>query len=116
MSDNVAVMNGGVFVEGPQELYLRPRSAFTATFLGETNLIAGKVVGRAASDGLWQVETRTGLWSVQRTVDRQAKDSVWVACATRGRSSRPRPPRERLRRGRITTVVFAGIRSCIALP
>ena len=35
MSDHVAVMQG-VFVEAatPKELYLRPRSAFTATFLG----------------------------------------------------------------------------------
>ena len=62
MSDHVAVMQGGVFVEAatPKELYLRPRSAFTATFLGDTNSIAGKVVGRAASDGLWQVETAHG--------------------------------------------------------
>src|SRR6266487_7045759 len=62
MSDSVAVMHEGVFVEeaSPKELYLRPRSAFTATFLGETNLIAGKVVGLAASDGLWQVETPYG--------------------------------------------------------
>ena len=47
MSDHVAVMHGGVFVEAatPKELYLRPRSAFTATFLGADNLIAGKVVG-----------------------------------------------------------------------
>src|SRR5262245_45701684 len=56
LSSKVAVMQGGVFVEEatPKELYLRPRSAFTATFLGETNLIAGKVVGRSASERLWQ--------------------------------------------------------------
>jgi ABC-type Fe3+/spermidine/putrescine transport system ATPase subunit len=49
-SDRVAVMKEGMFVEDatPQDMYLRPRSAFTATFLGETNLIGGNVVGRSA--------------------------------------------------------------------
>ena len=111
MSDHVAVMQGGVFVEEatPKELYLRPRSAFTATFLGETNLIAGKVVGCAASDGLWQVETPHGSM-VCPTDDRPAgQDSVWVACRPEGAViTAVRPPGENVFTGRITTVVFAG--------
>ena len=111
MSDKVAVMQGGVFVEEatPKELYLRPRSAFTATFLGETNLIAGKVVGRAASDGLWRVETAHGP-IVCPMGDRPAgQDSVWVACRPEGAVvTAPRPPGENVFPGRITTVVFAG--------
>ena len=86
MSDSVAVMHEGMFVEEatPQELYLRPRSAFTATFLGETNLIAGKVVGRAASDGLWRVETLHGLWSVRGLMDRRPGQRLGGVPARRG--------------------------------
>ena len=42
MADRVAVMQEGMFVEEatPRDIYLRPRAAFTASFLGETNLIA----------------------------------------------------------------------------
>ncbi len=91
MSDSVAVMHEGVFVEEatPKELYLRPRSAFTATFLGETNLITGKVVGRAASDGLWQVDTPHGPIVCTTDYGLEGQDSVWFP-------------------GRITAVVFAG--------
>src|SRR6266498_3641464 len=62
MSDRVAVMKEGVFVEEatPKDLYLHPHSAFTATFLGDTNLIAGKVVGRSTRDVMWRVETKHG--------------------------------------------------------
>jgi iron(III) transport system ATP-binding protein len=111
MSDHVAVMQGGVFVEEatPKELYLHPRSAFTATFLGETNLIAGKVVGHAASDSLWQVATPHGPMVCLADCGPAGQDSVWVACRPEGAVvTAVRPPGENVFPGRITTVVFAG--------
>ena len=50
MADTVAVMNGGVIEQlgAPEELYENPRSTFVANFLGQSNLIAGTVVSRAA--------------------------------------------------------------------
>ena len=43
MSDRVAVMSGGkVEQEGtPEEIYYRPKTAFVADFIGETNLLEG---------------------------------------------------------------------------
>ena len=48
MADTVAVMNAGVIEQmgPPAELYENPRTTFVANFLGQSNLIAGKVVGR----------------------------------------------------------------------
>jgi spermidine/putrescine transport system ATP-binding protein len=45
MSDNVAIMNEGKFVQigTPQELYHNPSAAFVAGFVGDTNRWAGKV-------------------------------------------------------------------------
>jgi iron(III) transport system ATP-binding protein len=111
MSDSVAVMHEGVFVEEatPKELYLRPRSAFTATFLGETNLIAGKVVGRAASDGLWQVETPHGPIVCATAYEPEGHNHVWVACRPEGVVvTATRPVGENVVPGRIMAVVFAG--------
>ena len=111
MSDSVAVMHEGVFVDEatPKELYLRPRSAFTATFLGETNLIAGTVVGRSASDGLWQVETPHGSIVCATDYGPEGQDSVWVACRPEGVVvTAARPLGENVFSGRITAVVFAG--------
>jgi spermidine/putrescine transport system ATP-binding protein len=50
MADTVAVMNKGRIEQlgAPEELYELPRTAFVATFLGQSNLFAGEVV---ATDG-----------------------------------------------------------------
>ncbi|HMN42156.1 MAG TPA: ABC transporter ATP-binding protein [Phycisphaerales bacterium] len=47
IADRVAIVNGGKIVQmgSPVELYRRPRNAFVAEFLGETNFIPGTVVG-----------------------------------------------------------------------
>jgi len=48
VADRIAVMNVGRIeqVGTPDELYHRPRNSFAAEFVGETNLLAGRVVGR----------------------------------------------------------------------
>jgi spermidine/putrescine transport system ATP-binding protein len=45
MADTVAVMNAGRIEQlgAPEELYELPRTAFVATFLGQSNLLAGSV-------------------------------------------------------------------------
>ncbi|WP_309647227.1 ABC transporter ATP-binding protein [Nocardioides sp.] len=50
MADTVAVMNAGVIEQmgAPAELYENPRSTFVANFLGQSNLVSGTVVSRAA--------------------------------------------------------------------
>ncbi|MBO8165538.1 MAG: ABC transporter ATP-binding protein [Brevibacillus sp.] len=47
MSDRIMVMNGGVVqqIGTPDEIYNRPLNRFVATFIGETNLWEGTVVG-----------------------------------------------------------------------
>lgn len=56
LSDRLAVMNGGVVeqVGTPAEMYLRPATSFVASFIGQTNLIEGKVL--AVEDGLHRIE------------------------------------------------------------
>jgi putative spermidine/putrescine transport system ATP-binding protein len=52
MSDRIAVFKEGRLeqIGTPHELYLRPRSEFVADFIGEANLLRGKV--RATGDGV----------------------------------------------------------------
>ncbi len=47
MSDRVAVFNEGVVQQcaAPNELYEHPENAFVAGFIGENNLIPGKIIG-----------------------------------------------------------------------
>jgi spermidine/putrescine transport system ATP-binding protein len=60
MSDTVAVMNAGRFeqVGSPQELYLEPKSAFVAGFVGDANRWRGRVV--ANGGGRTQIELHDG--------------------------------------------------------
>ena len=52
MSDRIAVFNRGRVQQlaTPDELYDRPATAFVATFIGESNAIAGRVT--ASHDGV----------------------------------------------------------------
>jgi ABC-type Fe3+/spermidine/putrescine transport system ATPase subunit len=53
LGDRVGVMNLGKLVEvgRPEELYLRPRSAFVATFLGVSNFIVGESTSNSVRFG-----------------------------------------------------------------
>ena len=57
VSDRVAVMNEGKIqqVGTPAEIYERPANKFVATFIGETNLLSGKVV--SIDNGIAVLET-----------------------------------------------------------
>ena len=57
-SDRVAVMRAGQIeqVAAPEDLYLHPRTAFVANFLGRSNLLSGVATGKVAQTPLGTVE------------------------------------------------------------
>ncbi|MFW6357917.1 MAG: ABC transporter ATP-binding protein [Chroococcales cyanobacterium] len=61
LSDKIAVMRSGKIeqVGTPTEIYERPRTAFVADFIGDTNLFEGHVEATDVSS--YKVETNTGL-------------------------------------------------------
>jgi iron(III) transport system ATP-binding protein len=65
ISDQIAVMHGGKLIEigSPHQLYTRPTRKFTATFLGLTNLIEGKVVDADGDSRPGKLQTKKGLLS-----------------------------------------------------
>jgi iron(III) transport system ATP-binding protein len=65
ISDQIAVMHGGVLIEigSPHELYTRPKRRFTATFLGLTNLIEGKVLDVDGNSRPGKLQTKKGILS-----------------------------------------------------
>ena len=69
MADRIAVMQAGRIVQmgTPVELYRRPRSRFVAEFLGETNLLEGKVLDVRA--GAARVATPAGEVTSSVTTD-----------------------------------------------
>ena len=65
ISDQIAVMHGGKLIEigTPHQLYSRPKRKFTATFLGLTNLIEGRVVEVGGDSQPGRIETNKGIFS-----------------------------------------------------
>lgn len=60
LSDRVAVMDNGEIVEcdTPEALYLRPRTAFAARFVGQADLL--EAVPAAREEGRWWLDTPLG--------------------------------------------------------
>lgn len=65
ISDQIAVMHGGKLIEvgSAHELYSRPKRKFTATFLGLTNLIPGRVIELGGDSKPGRIETKKGILS-----------------------------------------------------
>jgi ABC-type Fe3+/spermidine/putrescine transport system ATPase subunit len=63
LADRLIVMNRGVVEqEGPpDEIYLRPRSRFVASFVGTTNLLEGRVKRKDDAAGRIELEANCGL-------------------------------------------------------
>ena len=60
MSDRIAVMRDGVILQmgAPMEIYERPATRFVADFIGESNVLEGRVTG--VTEGVLSVETPAG--------------------------------------------------------
>lgn len=58
VSDHIAIMNAGRLVQvgTPQETYNNPNCTFCASFLGESNMLVGRVTGFTAESTLVNVE------------------------------------------------------------
>ncbi len=61
LSDRIALMQGGriIQLDTPAGLYDAPKTLYAASFIGETNLIPGRVIGRDGGAGLVEALGRT---------------------------------------------------------
>jgi len=114
MADTVAVMNKGQIEQmgAPQELYELPKTAFVATFLGQSNLFTGQVVSSNA-DSI-TVDSAGARITVPK--DRAARQSGIVTVGVRPEkvslsSSKPAEVAgtNAVGPGRISDVSFSGV-------
>jgi len=76
MSDRVAVLNRGKIeqFDTPSGLYDRPRTRFVAEFIGETNLLAGRVAGRSGETATVALGTGASVTCDRGTAFEPAQD------------------------------------------
>jgi putrescine transport system ATP-binding protein len=80
VADRIAVMNHGQLIQvaSPPEIYELPNSRWVADFIGDVNLIEGRVVAADASGTLVASEQAGRLRGLSRA-DANPGDTVWVA-------------------------------------
>jgi putative spermidine/putrescine transport system ATP-binding protein/putrescine transport system ATP-binding protein len=80
LADRIIVMNRGRIEQlgTPDDIYMRPRTAFVASFIGRTNWFNGHVTG-AANDGLWRLVTKAGTVLIVKNPG-LAPSTDWRVC------------------------------------
>ncbi|QPE05534.1 ABC transporter ATP-binding protein [Microbacterium schleiferi] len=113
MADTVAVMNHGRIEQmgAPQELYELPRTGFVASFLGQSNLIAGAV--ESAAGGTLVARTAAG-GTLRMPIERAVSTSGTITVGVRPEklmlaSEAPTTDDNVLGPGRITDLSFTGV-------
>jgi len=80
LSDRIALLRDGALeqVASPREIYASPATAYTAQFIGQTNLLHGEIRGSIASCGAlrWPLEETDGpvIFSLRPEVIRLSVD------------------------------------------
>jgi spermidine/putrescine transport system ATP-binding protein len=114
MADTIAVMNNGLIEQmgGPTELYDAPATTFVSNFLGQSNLVLGKVIGRSGDEVVVDVNGAKVGAPLDRA--RHTDGSVWVGVRPEKVYVAPagvdaEDTSNVLRDGRITDVSFIGV-------
>jgi putrescine transport system ATP-binding protein len=97
-------------VATPQEIYERPNSRWVADFIGEVNLIEGRVIDVAAS-GTVVVSAAAGRLRALSPEDAKPGDVVWVALRPEKVRIAPKPPgfaEENCVAGEVTDIGYLG--------
>ena len=99
LADRIIVMNRGQIEQmgAPDEIYMRPRSAFVASFIGRTNWFQGRTTGAARGD-VWKLVTNAGTALNIKNPGLASADE-WRVCIRPERISVRYPPIKSVKSG-----------------
>jgi iron(III) transport system ATP-binding protein len=115
MSDQIALMRAGKVVQqgAPRDVYLRPNSAFSADFMGRSNMIAGVQRAASADAAATQVTVTVSFGELRGVRNAEIHDGSPVLVVIRPQAivagfARPEATRENLFKARIDRLHFLG--------
>ncbi len=108
IGDLIVVLNAGKIedIGAPERVYLRPASLFTARFMGDSNIVSGKVL--ASGDGRTTVETPLGVLAADGQADVGTTAHLSVRPELLRVGTREREGTIELGEGIVTDLVFQG--------
>src|SRR6476469_2323952 len=112
VADRIGVMDHGrlIQVATPTEIYERPNSRWVADFIGDVNLIEGRVIDVGAS-GTVVVSAAAGRLRALSPEDAKPGDVIWVALRPEKVRIAPEPPgsaEENCVAGEVTDIGYLG--------
>ncbi len=114
LSDRIAVMHGGQIVQigSPHEIYVSPSDAFVAGFVGEANLLEGRVEVGVLENGSRLVSSSMGslACSVSQSVGNGEKVTLMFRPDSLSLCQVPHSPMSNVFPGKIERVSFVGSR------
>ncbi|MEY4322478.1 MAG: hypothetical protein RL410_259 [Actinomycetota bacterium] len=111
MADTIAVMNQGVIEQmgAPEEMYELPKTAFVANFLGQSNLVEGRVHGEDGGNLIVEVPGGQVRVMKSRATDHTGKVVVGVRPEKMWVVANPTGQEENTVRGQVIDVSFTGV-------
>jgi putrescine transport system ATP-binding protein len=111
VADRIAVMDRGRIVQvgTPAEVYEQPNSRYVASFVGDVNLIEGRLVTTGPGGSLIDSAAGVKLATAQR-LDGNAGDTVWVALRPEKLRVAVEPPAaaENCAAGQVAEIAYLG--------
>ncbi len=111
MADTIAVMNQGVIEQmgAPEAMYELPRTAFVANFLGQSNLVEGRVSGDDGENLIVDVPGGQVRVPKNRATDHSGRVIVGVRPEKMWLVASPTGSEENTVRGQVIDVAFTGV-------
>lgn len=111
MADTIAVMNQGVIEQmgAPEAMYELPRTAFVANFLGQSNLVNGRVSGDDGANLIVDVQGGQIRVPKDRATDHSGRVVVGVRPEKMWIVVNPTGTEENTVRGEVIDVAFTGV-------
>jgi spermidine/putrescine transport system ATP-binding protein len=115
MSDRIVVMNHGRIEQDgtPEELYFQPASRFVAEFIGETNLLSGKMCGVEGSTVVMDWFGHTLRGNAPSGIPTEGADITASIRLEKLELHESQPKRANVVQGRITNKIFLGSRMAV---
>jgi spermidine/putrescine transport system ATP-binding protein len=114
MADTIAVMNAGHIEQlgAPADLYEHPRSTFVANFLGQSNLLEGRVTGGGSDD--YAVNVQGTELHATKVTSRGITGECWIGVRPEKVTLQPSGEGDsgelnRLGGGQVADVSFVGV-------
>lgn len=113
LADHLVVMHDGAIEDSgpPRRVYLKPATAFTATFMGESNLLPGRIAAREAAT----VQVETPLGHVLCQGDAAVGEAVQISLRPEHILLNANGSTEVLTQGRVVDLTFQGTRSLLTV-